>query len=64
VSAAARAQCEPNSCRRILVVDDDIGIGQSSAGVLIRYATDFAVKHSSINCKQNQAANAVSECRL
>jgi hypothetical protein len=53
-----------NPSNRILVVDDDVDIRQSSAEVPIRHETHFWVKNTSINRQPNRAGNAASECQL
>jgi len=63
-SAGAPARGGTNPPRRILVADGNMGIHESSAEVLIRHETGCLVKNPSINRKQNQAGNAVSECQL
>jgi hypothetical protein len=46
------------------VVDDDLDIPQASAEVLIRHATWYSAKSTSVNRDQSQAQNAASEGQL
>ena len=65
--AGPQTRCETNPARPtavILGVDDEMGIRESSAEVLIRYKTHFLVKNTTIDRDQNQAGNAASECLL
>ena len=54
--------CGTNPPRRILVVDADRGIPQSSVTVRIRHQT--SLKNTSLNPNQSQAGNASPERQL
>jgi predicted N-formylglutamate amidohydrolase len=63
-SAGAQAQGGTNRPRRILVVDANRGIHESSAEVLIRHKTNLLPGNISMNRRHNQARNAAFECQL